>query len=63
MRRWAPRYTWLAKFSFLSCNYSIQDLAKQWAKVDDKGREKYQKEAAKLKTKYEKDVAAYEAAK
>ena len=40
----------------------FQDLAKQWAKVDDKGREKYQKEAAKLKTKYEKDVAAYDAA-
>ena len=40
----------------------IQDLAKQWAKVDDKGREKYQKEAAKLKAKYDKDMAAYGAA-
>ena len=40
----------------------MQDLAKQWAKVDDKGREKYQKEAAKLKAKYEKDVAAFDAA-
>ena len=41
----------------------MQDLGKQWQEVDAKGREKYEKEAAKLKAKYEKDVAAYTAAK
>ena len=47
-------------------------MGKMWAGVDAKGREKYEKMAAKLKTKYrileiylkyEKEMAAQDAAK
>ena len=54
--------------SFFSLKtFHVQELGKSWAGVDAKGREKYEKEAAKLKTKhrileiylkYEKEMTA-----
>ena len=36
-------------------------MGRMWGEIDAKDKDKYQKEADKLKIQYEKDKAAYEA--
>ena len=38
-------------------------MGKMWAEIEPKDKDTYQVEADKLKVKYEKDKAAYEAGK
>ena len=38
-------------------------MGRMWGEIDAKEKDKYQKEADKLKIQYEKDKAAYEAGK
>ena len=38
-------------------------MGRMWAEIDPKDKDKYQKEADKLKIKYEKEKAAYEASR
>ena len=48
-------------------DFKIGDIAKGmgkiWGEINVKDKDKYQKEADKLKIQYEKDKAAYEAGK
>ena len=43
--------------------FFAQEMGRMWGEIDAKDKDKYQKEADKLKIQYEKDKAAYEAGK